>query len=377
MGTKRVFAVLSVLACACDPVVDPVGVVEVAGQQDCYRWGQSVLRDSRPPPQAEVMTFSGGDLYYAGTPGAVDVLKADGRSGTDWTVSLGPELDQTGWARAIDAWPTGGVVVLSGSIFAFEIVRVDEDGGASRLAALEYEQGSYAVEVAAFPGGFVVAGIGGPEDHPEELSLWSFDDDGVERWQYTVPTEFTRWGNWDDMGLAVGVDDDGNVTAVVADDALGDEPGASGLRRIELSAAGDLLSDQVVVVPGRPVDVALHGDSTFSVLLASPDVVEVRHLDASMQTLWVSHPRDGFSIAGHRLVWNPHTNRLLMAGANRPNGGASHGWYVVLDEDGEVEWEKTTGSRVWSVAQDPRGGFVALEWVSHFRVRQVLPSSCG
>lgn len=366
-------------AAGCDPSVDPnaVGAVEVAEGLDCYRWGASVLRQSRTARQPEAVTFSEGDLYLGGTPGTIDILKAQGRSGTDWTSSAGATVAQGHWWVDLEPWPDGGVIGLVGGASGFEVVRVDTEGVFTALAVLEFDQTGFIGEVYAHSDGFVVAAIEGTQEQPAAARIWSFDRTGNELWTQAIATSFTTTGNWSDRGLAVRVQDGGVVTVAVADDALADSSGGSGVRRVELDSDGVVLAEAAAAVSGTVVDLVFQDDGEVSALSQRSDFVEIRHFDAGLQTLWVQEPRDGFSIEADLLEWNPHTDRLLMLGSNRPNGGSSSGWYALFDPEGNLEWQQTTGDGGADIAVDPRGGFVVTEWRAEMRLRQVLPTACN
>lgn len=140
-----------------------------------------------------------------------------------------------------------------------------------------------------------------------------------------------------------------------------------------------MLTEAAVPLPAKPADIVFQDDGELSVLSNSyPDFVEVRHLDPALNTIWVAEPRSGFSIEASLLEWDPRSDRLLMRGGNRPDGGAMVGWSVVLDPDGNIEWERTAGdtSGGQDIVADPLGGFVVAEWRAELRLQQFLPTAC-
>lgn len=375
----RILITLVGLGAGCDPAVgtSDVGRVEVAAQLDCYRWGTSVLWESRTQANPDFVAFSEGDLYYAGTPGPHDILRTRGRSGSRWVTSVGGLLGDL--ISDMRPHPDGGVVVVSGELGGTSIARVDASGQASLVARVEGENldETYAqsTQIAPLSDGYVLATV---EGEPAEAVVRRLDARGVPLWTRVIPVT-PQDGSWALELLRIDATD-GVVTAVVNDAGSRQGTDLDGVRVLQWDDDGTSRIDAGLSLPIHFSDAAFRGDGTITVLMSSFDAVEVRHLSPSLETVWSVQPRSGYDLAAHALAWDEHTDRLFVTGDNRPSGGMSNGWFMVFAPDGELEWEHTArrdvGGLTSSVVADPAGGFVMPEWRAEMRVRQFLPAGC-
>lgn len=239
-STLALAALLLLGAGGCGPAVE-LGAVEIEPRLDCYRWGQSTLRQSRHAPQPQVLTFStDGSLHLGGTPSAANVLRMVGRSGTDWVSSAGGILQHTGNFIDAEPWSGGGVVLLGLWIDGFQVSLVDEFGDFSSLAVIEFDKSNFIGEVVSHPDGFYVAGIAGIRSRATDARLWSFDRSGQELWMRSVPTAFSGVESWSERALAVRVNAGGGASIAVSDRALAEPPGRGGVRIASFDADGTM-----------------------------------------------------------------------------------------------------------------------------------------
>lgn len=385
-GMQRSLLVLTTLAglvLGCDPAVETtdVGRVEVEGQLDCYRWGTSVLRLSRTEANPDFVAFSEGDLYYAGTPGAHDILRTEGRSGTRWVTSVGGLLD--GFVSDLQPHPDGGVVAVASQAGRISVARVATSGEASLVARIESDTlaDTYALgaQIAVLSDGYAIATLDRPPGVPTEAVVRRLDTHGAVVWTRVAPVT-PEGGSWALALLRIDATG-GVITAAVNDSSARAGNDLDGVRILQWDEDGTPLTDVALSLAENYSDIAFRADGSITLLSSGFDTVEVRHLSPSLEMLWSALPRTGHDIAGNALAWDDHTDRLLVVGENRPSGGMSNGWFMVFTPEGDLEWEHTAsgdvGGLTSSVVPDPAGGFVMPEWRAEMRVRQFLPTSCG
>lgn len=335
-----------------------------SGCSRCEDWGaETFIHDSGRSSAGAVLGIADGVVMGA-SPGAGGMARLDTEGYTLWDVEqLAPSVGDV--TDVIEAPGGGFVVAASAGSTRHESGTQLWVGGVSADGELTWETvlgaASYfawmKAEVFAHPeGGYVVSWHdSAAEGTNPRMRLARIDERGAPLWDVdyplsagsSVPDSSARGG--------AGVLPEGDIVQVTA---AGDD-----LRLVRTDADGMLVTDEVMDVRARPMDLLVMPDGRVRVL--ANDDVEAMVLEVDTEDGWVSD-YDSYGLGEGRhldeMQWDP-VHEVMYLGGTGPAAGRERPWTLIVDEEGSqiaslIDEELMVGL-VLDASPLPTGGFVA------------------
>ncbi|WP_148206273.1 NHL repeat-containing protein [Thermococcus gammatolerans] len=321
-------------------------------------------------PNGDIIVAGYTESFGAGY-GDVWVLRLDSEGNVKWQKTYGGS--DKDWAAAVAVADNGDVIVAGGteSFGAGKadvwVLRLDENGNVKWQKTYGGKGYDVARSVAIAENGDIIV-VGGTESFGAgKADVWvlRLDENGNVKWQKTYGGSSYDWGH------AVAITDNGDVIVAGSTDSFGTHEDVLVLR---LDTNGN--------VKWQKTYGGIRGDIAFAVAIApNGDIIVTGHtksfgdwdsdvwvlrLDGNGNVKWQKTYGGSSDDDAYSVAIAPNGDIIVVGRTWSFGAGEDDVWVLRLDENGNVEWQKTYGGsdeeEAYAVAVAPNGDIIVAGW---------------